>query len=380
MANHPPHFKEWPIVIPAKARAVLLSISIFMLYGFWCRETAAFHPNNSVTHFDTRQLTPSDVRIQTFFGSGISASVPDGQKKNIIVIQLGDFELQMIGRYGSRWVFSTPFLTNLSQQTLFARNVLLEQLTPLGAGALYTALCSMPVNKNPQHINVLFKSGNNSRLHCLGDFLDQLGGYTVVTYEAGKGGYGGLQPTLTKHGIRNIKNFPHDKEMFDDLEKALPDLAAKPPFALYISNVDTRPPIHAVCPYRSWMYKNHQQYKAVDCIDQYLEAFFTKLDAVGLNPKNTQIVIFGDGLRSDLNKHPIPLFKDPRRLFVMFPFAPKRYISKQVTLYDITPTLLDLAGIQYAPKQPFGGNVVHAPNGIPSNKDYDAIYQRFAAK
>jgi hypothetical protein len=61
MANHPPHFKEWPIVIPAKARAVLLSISVFMLYDFWCRETAAFDPNGAVTHFDTRQLMPSNV-------------------------------------------------------------------------------------------------------------------------------------------------------------------------------------------------------------------------------------------------------------------------------------------------------------------------------
>jgi phosphoglycerol transferase MdoB-like AlkP superfamily enzyme len=286
----------------------------------------------------------------------------------------------MIGRYSVRWVFGTPFLTNLSQQTMFARNILLDPLTRLGPAALYTALCSMPANQNSDHINVLFSRANSSQLLCLGDFLDHLGGYTVATYEAGGSHYGGLQPTLEKHGLRNIQNFPHDKEMFDALEKALPDLASKQPFVLYISNVDTRPPIHAVCPYRSWLYKNHQQYKAVDCIDQYLEAFFKKLSDVGLNPKNTQIAIFGDGLRGDLNHQPIPLFKDPRRLFAMFPFAPKRYISKQVTLYDITPTLLDLAGIRYGPRPPFGGNVVHAPNGIPTNQDYDAVYKRFSGK
>jgi hypothetical protein len=233
----------------------------------------------------------------------------------------------------------------------------------------------MPVNKNPEHILTLSGKNKLAKMHCLGDFLDPLG-YQVVTYRAGQNDYGRLEPVLANHGLRNITSFPHDKDLFEAFNNTeLKALVGKQPFVAYITTIDTRPPIAATCLYRAELYKGHKEYHAVDCIDQYLKGFFAKLAELNLTPHNTQIAIFGDGFRGDLNKNPVPLFKDPRGLFAMFPFAPKFYVPEWASLYDVAPTLLDLADIEFSPKFPFGGNIKTAPNGLPGPNEYTQVYK-----
>jgi phosphoglycerol transferase MdoB-like AlkP superfamily enzyme len=377
MALHPPIFQESGLGVPRRVQAGLLTVVVFMLFGFYRRETGSYNPHTDQTFFDSRKFTPGSEKVDRYLKGTFSAKFKNEKvKKNIIVIDIPNFETQMIGRYGYRWIYSTPFLSNMSQKVLFAHNLPEEGYTPRdGSGAVWNALCSMPVVPNPDHILTIAKKGDIPKLHCLGDFLDQLG-YNVATYRAGKNDYRKLEPVLAKHGLRNFHEFPHDKELFEALNQTgLKELAGKNPFVLYITTIDTRPPIFAVCHYREELYNNHKDYKAVDCIDQYLEGFFAKLAELKLTPENTQIAVFGDGYRNDLDHHPIPLFKPQRRLFAMFPFAPRHYVTEPAALYDIAPTLLDLAEIEFSPKFPFGGNIKTAPNGLPGKNEYAQLYK-----
>jgi phosphoglycerol transferase MdoB-like AlkP superfamily enzyme len=233
----------------------------------------------------------------------------------------------------------------------------------------------MPVNKNPAHIFKLFeKNGTSEKLHCLGDYLDKLE-YNVATYKAGKGNFDGFMKVLSRHGVRNVKDFAHDKELFESLiDGGLAELAGKQPFALYIANVDTMPPLTAQCTLRN-LHKGQPGFAAVDCLDQYMESFFAALKKHNLTPENTQIAIFGDRRRTDLVK--TKWVVDPRFLFSLYPFGPRNYVSKESSFYDVLPTILDLAEIEYEPKPPFGGNVLNSPNQIPGNREYDDLYRRF---
>jgi hypothetical protein len=379
MALHPPIFQASSLGIPRRVQAGLLGAVVVLLFGFYGREAGAFDPVGTETVFDSRKFTPGIEKVADYLSQPFSAKFKtDGVKKNVIVIDIPNFETQMIGRYGYRWVFSTPFLSNMTQRVLFAHDVISEPFTLAdGSGAMYNALCSMPANKNPGHIAALAAKNNISKMHCLGDFLDLLG-YDVVTYKAGKNDYSGLEPVLAKHGLRNVKNFDHDKELFEDLNQTgLKNLSGRQPFVLYISTIDTRPPIFSACDTRGHLYNNEQEYHAVDCIDQYLQGFFAKLAELNLTPHNTQIGVFGDGMRRDLDRRPLRLFTGERRLFAMFPFAPRRFVSQPATLYDFAPTLLELAGIEFSPQFPFGANIVSAPNGVPGKAEYEAIYAGF---
>jgi hypothetical protein len=376
MALHPLHFQRWPLKIPKQAMAVLASICIFMLYGFYRREYSAWNPIRTSTRFDTGVIASSNRRINDYFTKPLTVNAKT--KKNVILIDLASFELQLIGRYSTRIQFGTPFLSHLSTHSTFARRTILDPaLTPQTDSVLYTAVCSMPVNKNPAHILKLFANNQSSaKLHCLGDYLDQLG-YNVATYQAGKRDYGGFEKILEKHGVRNVHPFPHDKEMFDSLiQTGLAELVEKQPFALYISNIDTQAPTTAVCKPRD-LYKGQPVFAPIDCLDQYLEAFFKALKDHKLTPENTQIAMFGDRPRADFTK--TKWVVDPRYLWSMYPYAPKQYCSKESSLFDILPSILDFAGLDYQPRPPFGGNVLNSPNQPPSNRDYDDVYRRFAA-
>jgi hypothetical protein len=187
--------------------------------------------------------------------------------------------------------------------------------------------------------------------------------------------FGGFAKVLSGHGVRNIVTFPHDKEMFDALiGTGLAELSQKQPFALYMLNFDTLPPTTATCKVRDH-YKGQPVFAPIDCTDQYLEAFFTALKKNGLTPENTQIAIFGDRHRPDFTK--TKWVVDPRYLFNMYPYAPKQFVSKESSLYDVLPTILDLAEIEFSPRPPFGGNVLNSPNQLPSNRDYDDLYKKF---
>jgi hypothetical protein len=73
----------------------------------------------------------------------------------------------------------------------------------------------------------------------------------------------------------------------------------------------------------------------------------------------------------------IPLF-DPRSMVAIIPSRPKQKISKQVSIYDFGPTMLELLGLEYSPKFPFGVSMFSKKVGlVPDPTHFQYIYAFF---
>jgi hypothetical protein len=372
-ALHPTFFNEGPIRPPPRLQTYLSGVAAFLFFGFFHRLLWNWNPVRGHAHFNGRRAVDFPSRLEQYFHAPFYARPPQTGKKNIIMISLDSFELEAIGRYNPRYVFGTPFLTNLTQFSTFAIEVPWNTMAPPGDPGFFTAFCGMPVNQNPKHVIAAF-SKPNARLYCLGDLLLEAG-YTLASMQSGNPGRSGLNELLAAHNYKP-KAFKNDAELFGELSSSkVKELAGSQPFGLFISASDSRAPGRVGCKKpRDYLYNNMAAYRSFDCLDQFLEKFFAELRANGLNEVNTRVVMFSDAIREDLSKSGT---FSKRKVWVAYPFGPKQYISEKSSFYDIVPTLMDFADIKYSPVNPFGGKVTEAPNPVPTQKEYDAFYQRF---
>jgi arylsulfatase A-like enzyme len=73
------------------------------------------------------------------------------------------------------------------------------------------------------------------------------------------------------------------------------------------------------------------------------------------------------------------VLREPRYITMVLPLHERRVISKIVSLYDIAPTIMDLAGIEYSPKFVFGSSVFSSNTGlVPSRMHLQFIYKYFS--
>lgn len=76
-----------------------------------------------------------------------------------------------------------------------------------------------------------------------------------------------------------------------------------------------------------------------------------RLKELGLNETNTEVVIHGDhqvkAYECDTRGWLDPNI--PRMMFMVMPFQKKQRVEKNITLYNIVPTLLDVMRIEHEP-------------------------------
>jgi hypothetical protein len=66
---------------------------------------------------------------------------------------------------------------------------------------------------------------------------------------------------------------------------------------------------------------------------------------------------------------------EPRALVLCFPYRERRNITKEVTLYDLAPTIMEELGVDYKPTFPFGAHLFSEKVGRPpSLPDFQMIY------
>jgi membrane-anchored protein YejM (alkaline phosphatase superfamily) len=140
------------------------------------------------------------------------------------------------------------------------------------------------------------------------------------------------------------------------------------PWILHIANADTHPtPAFVVdgrCKKR-FSLRAPALVRSYDCLDQILEHFF---DAFEQSPlfESTDVILYGDHVLMEGSDRKIKLHK-PRSLVLCFPYHAKKVITKKVTLYDLAPTVLQMLGVEYSPKFPFGADLFSEEVGKPPN-------------
>jgi phosphoglycerol transferase MdoB-like AlkP superfamily enzyme len=230
---------------------------------------------------------------------------------------------------------------------------------------------------------------NRARFHllqrhrCLGDFFVKAG-YKLHSFLANVFiGQFKTHMKLHQWGSKDVEDHKivRDWDLFDLLEKSLLPNLSDPkaqPFVLHVANADNHPfPRYFVdqrCKNRVPDYP--LILRSFDCIDQIIGRFIEAVKNSSL-ANNTEIFLYGDHLLMTGTHRDVKLF-DPRYIVVIFPMRPKQIISKIVTIYDFAPTLMDLLGIEYFPKFPFGTSIFSQKLGTPPTPPhFQFIYNYF---
>jgi phosphoglycerol transferase MdoB-like AlkP superfamily enzyme len=112
-------------------------------------------------------------------------------------------------------------------------------------------------------------------------------------------------------------------------------------------------------------------------LDEHLESFAQTMEKLGLD-QTTELVIFGDHLTMGGDIQDV--LGAERNLVVFFPFRKqddkwKRVARKQMTYYDVAPTVMELLMIDYNPPFPFGADMFGPETGpIADVEDLKLIY------
>ena len=109
-----------------------------------------------------------------------------------------------------------------------------------------------------------------------------------------------------------------------------------------------------------------------------IQKFVERIKELGMD-ENTEMVVFGDHLSMTRTK----FFRSQsdRTLSVFFPLHEQDEgwrigSSKEVTYYDLAPTIMDLLGVEYSPPFPFGSSMIRPGKGYaPVTDDLKHIYQ-----
>lgn len=307
-------------------------------------------------------------------------------KKNLIFVLVESLELQALGVFNKKSDYncSMPFMSKLSQQATICTNVSSQPYTTWSAAGFMVTHCSFP------HIvsEVSHKSRPNelltqwNKIPCITDFLKQAG-YNVQAISDNTLNFQGQKAFMMQHGMscvdKHVHKFNSDFELYHYLsESVVPTLVKKykeesQPFSLTILNEDTHPAYRYS---KKCTHLNPKLTRALQSYTCYDEAFSLFYDTIynkyGLNENNTVMIICGDHLSMGFFGDS---FQNDRKLVILFPFMKKNMITKPITYYDIAPTLLDLLGIKYHPKFPFGENIFNDKIGtFPKTAEINFLY------
>lgn len=311
-------------------------------------------------------------------------------KRNLIIIEMESIELQSLGLFNPKYPTMAPFLNNFSQQGTFFENFVKQPFTLWTSGSIFCSQCGLPhvisdqiwetmqktsISKWPnlpcfaKHFlnvgyNLYISSAGSIVMMGISDFFKQLGykledGYVHHKYHD----YGFFMYIIEKIFHKKIE----EKSDYSKLIK----YQINEPFVYIINNQDTHPffYIDKRCPVNP---KLERIENAINCYDHLLKLFFDAFEKSEFFNR-TDVLLYGD--------HPsignVKMFyKEPRKMLMFFPYLEKRVIHKQVTLYDIAPTILDMMGLEYFPPFPYGSNLFEeeTPGTFPVNDEFNYIY------
>jgi hypothetical protein len=176
------------------------------------------------------------------------------------------------------------------------------------------------------------------------------------------------------HDVRNDTYLVDDRALFRTaLKEVIPRLLKKPPFFLFLFNIETHWPFLKCQIDCNGLRKDYKHYyRCFTCFDTILEEFIEGLRALKL--KDTEVVIFGDHLVI----RDSGVFSGSRKLAMIFPFREKKVIDKEMSYYDVLPTILDLLDIEAAPRSPWGVSMNSGDIGsVPSSEDLTLLARMF---
>jgi hypothetical protein len=319
--------------------------------------------------------------LRGFFGNPIRAAIrnPDSPK-NLIILEIRSMEQQVLGLYNSMFPESMPYMSQLSQSSAFASQIVSTPYTTSSISSLFASQCNLPLLINSSKLS---NSGGFPLLEqhrCISDYL-HAAGYNLHSYLT-PDYIGQFKPFLRLHHYDVAEHtLKYDWDLFEYLtETLLTNLSAptEQPFILHIANGDTtgcpRYYVDQRCQTRVPRYP--LVLRSFDCLDQILERFIEVFKASSLSA-STEIFIYGNHLITSGVHRQVQLF-EPRYLTAMLPLRPRELLTKKMSIYDFAPTLLELVGIDYEPKFPFGTSFFALKSGLlPDPTHFQFIYNFF---
>jgi hypothetical protein len=303
----------------------------------------------------------------------------------VILIVLESEDLRAIGAFNPEYPDLSPFLSHLATNSRTFMHYDSPPYTSWSAGSLFAAQCGVPEvrGKNFQYRSIKVKETKNRT--CLGDILGASGVATFAVWTYRAPAY--ISSILTKHGWTH-KNYVRGKRsgdyqtaqylnetVFRELEKLNGN---GQPWALLWGLEG----VHCDMPYLDSTLPNRVKrgadrvMRGFDQVDQSLELFFEAFRRSSL-ANTTDILVYGDRVHM---RSPKWLIGAERRPLMMMPLHEKKLVTSPTTVYDVAPTLLDMLGVCYEPKFPWGRSLLSDPDGppsYPSGSDYPIIANLF---
>jgi len=277
-----------------------------------------------------------------------------------------------------------PFVSKLVRQGTRLDNYYGPPYTTWSVASIYAFQCGVPLLVNQFERGIQGDQHLKLKSSCLGDFLNASGIklYSYLTNVF----ISNFKQHLSSHKYqvfdRKEHGFRLDYDLVDYLtETVFPKLAqSNERFVLHFANTDNHPPYYVDkrCIDRN-VSINDKVFKCYDCLDQNIERLFQGFEKAGLH-KNTEVILYGDHILMSVpfnfmmksnnmntnNRERAPIF--------ILPYSNKAVIEKRTSIYDAAPTILDILGIEYSPRFPFGDSIFSKNVGfVPSENDYMII-------
>jgi len=285
--------------------------------------------------------------------------------KNLVLIYLESLEKI----YQDNNVFNnlTPNIYTYNQESIVFNGLHQYKGTGWTIAGIVSSQCGTPLlfEYNTISSNDIMANGFLNKAICLGDILQSAGYYQVYLGGANKK-FGGKVNFLSTHGYNKVKGVNDLKQqlqdpsylsswgMYDDSLFKLASLEfnrlakLKQPFNLTLLTLDTHHPVgHASKSCKPYKHKDNSILHAVHCTDQLLKQF---IDKISQNPayKDTVVVLFSDHLsmRNEAEKYyPSDYKRD--LYFAILNSGQTGEINKKASHMDVTPTLLDIMGVDH---------------------------------
>ncbi|MFW5976528.1 MAG: LTA synthase family protein [Bacillota bacterium] len=292
-------------------------------------------------------------------------------KPNIIAIQVESLDQKLIDyEYNNKEI--TPFLNKLKDESLYGSNVYSQHVNG-SFDAEYSFLTSLyPVNKN-----YAFKENDMSRYNSLVSILND-NGYETMAFHGNDESFFHREKAYPELGFDKFysrKDFSEEEKImdieesylglndYDFLNQSLDYLEqAESPFFAFMITVTSHTPFDFYPPDQA---KNEFEdietpvvrdyFQSISFVDKSLEMFFNELKKRDL-AEDTLFVIYSDheseiekneyhsGRNFVINKNIKPPEHVP--LIIKYPEMDSDILDKTGTLTDITPTILELMGME----------------------------------
>ena len=331
--------------------------------------TIPFRPKNIRDYVPKENDIPQ--YITDLFFKPIKILKRNNNLKNIVVLVVESLEKGMIHPYNKGYQNILPHLSNYWKNGLRATNTEVKEYI-FSAKSLVMTHCALDTFRAYYLYEDLPKpftiNGQKKYYPCVNDYFIKLG-YEAKAYYNYPIGIEAIFGNFFKiHGhFKHYKHYHFDKvitDYFQDLESR----NSNRPFIHWIYTYETHPPQYWFSIYcqnhekeiKSYNYNSYkplsgfgkEMWPSYQCMDLLIKKFTEKLRQ-SKYVNNTIYLILGD--------HPLIGFYDnmtefePRSAFILFPFEKPGEITNEISLYDVSHTLLEMAGIQdYEPKIPYG--------------------------